>query len=78
MIIICRCILAVVNIPFGMAREHTQKFSWQWFVAVHASIPFVGIWRKATAIPRFGIAFTIGAAILGQVGRRAGMDVEML
>merc|ERR1719152_1056477 len=57
---------AVVNIPFGMAREHTQKFSWQWFVAVHASIPFVGIWRKATAIPKFGIAFTIGAAILGQ------------
>lgn len=68
----------MVNIPFGMAREHTQKFSWQWFVAVHASIPFVGIWRKATAIPKFGIAFTIGAAILGQVGRRAGMDVEML
>ena len=57
---------AVVNVPFGMLRYHTEKYSPQWVLAVHASVPFVSLWRKAATIPKVGIAFTIGAAILGQ------------
>lgn len=43
-----------------------EKFSWQWFVAVHASIPFVALWRKATVLPKYSIAMTIASAIVGQ------------
>ena len=35
------------NLPLGAWREHTRKFSFEWFVAVHASIPFVVSLRKA-------------------------------
>ena len=37
----------MANLPLGAAREHTKKFSFEWFVAVHASIPFVVSLRKA-------------------------------
>ncbi|MGI9229463.1 MAG: hypothetical protein ACR2P9_06355 [Gammaproteobacteria bacterium] len=31
----------LINIPFGYWRETVVKFSWQWFVAVHAAVPAV-------------------------------------
>jgi hypothetical protein len=57
---------AALNIPCGMWREHTEKFSWQWIVAVHASIPFVAMLRKAVVMPKIAIACTIAMAIAGQ------------
>ena len=39
-----------VNVPFGAAREHTRKFSPAWFVAVHASIPFIAMLRKGVVM----------------------------
>jgi len=54
------------NIPLGMVREHTDKFSLNWIVVVHASIPFVATWRRATNVPNAAIALTIMAAIAGQ------------
>jgi hypothetical protein len=55
-----------------MWREHTKKFSPQWFLAVHATIPFIAMLRKAVVMPKYAIAFTIGSAVLGQaVGARA-------
>ena len=59
-------IAALVNLPFGAAREHTSKFSWQWAVAVHASIPFLAMFRKAAIMPRYAILFTVAGAVLGQ------------
>jgi hypothetical protein len=35
------------NLPIGAWREHTRKFSFEWWVALHASIPFVISLRKA-------------------------------
>eukprot|EP00271_Cylindrocystis_brebissonii_P001896 TRINITY_DN12223_c0_g1_i1.p1 TRINITY_DN12223_c0_g1~~TRINITY_DN12223_c0_g1_i1.p1 ORF type:complete len:318 (-),score=44.88 TRINITY_DN12223_c0_g1_i1:336-1289(-) len=35
-----------VNFPLGMLREHTEKFSFQWILAVHAAVPFVAMMRK--------------------------------
>ncbi len=55
-----------VNVPCGMAREHTEKFSFGWFVAVHASIPFIAMLRKAVIMPKYAILFTIATAIAGQ------------
>lgn len=57
---------AVLNVPFGMWREHTRKFSPEWFLAVHATIPFVAMTRQGIGMPKTVIFLTIGSAILGQ------------
>ncbi|KAJ6901925.1 hypothetical protein NC651_019655 [Populus alba x Populus x berolinensis] len=60
------------NVPLGIWREHTKKFSPSWFAAVHAAVPFIAMLRKSILMPKSAMAFTIGASILGQViGSRA-------
>jgi hypothetical protein len=60
------------NVPLGIWREHTQKFSVQWFAAVHAAVPFIGMLRKSVLMPKTAMALTIAASILGQtIGSRA-------
>ncbi|XP_027360146.1 uncharacterized protein LOC113868606 [Abrus precatorius] len=61
-----------VNVPFGMWKEHTKKFSLSWFAAVHAAVPFIAMLRKSVVMPKSAMALTIAASILGQViGSRA-------
>lgn len=31
----------ILNLPFGMWRAKTKKFSLQWFLSIHVPIPFV-------------------------------------
>ena len=63
--------VGLLNAPFGAAREHVPKFSPEWFVAVHATIPFVAALRKALLMPRWAVALTVASAIAGQlVGSR--------
>ena len=38
-------LVSVLNIPFGYWRAKVEKFSWQWFVAIHVPIPFVVLIR---------------------------------
>lgn len=60
------------NVPLGVWREHTQKFSLAWFTAVHAAVPFIAMLRKSVMMPKTAMALTIGASILGQaIGSRA-------
>ncbi|KAG9139062.1 hypothetical protein Leryth_022566 [Lithospermum erythrorhizon] len=60
------------NIPLGIWREHTKKFSPSWFAAVHAAVPFIAMLRKTILMPKSAMALTIAASILGQViGSRA-------
>lgn len=60
------------NIPLGIWREHTEKFSSSWFAAVHAAVPFIAMLRKSVVMPKTAMALTIAASILGQViGSRA-------
>jgi len=60
------------NVPLGVWREHTCKFSLAWFIAVHAAVPFIAMLRKAVVMPKAAMALTIAASILGQViGSRA-------
>lgn len=56
----------MANVPCGMWREHTKKFGPEWFIAVHATIPFVAMLRKAVLMPRWAILLTIAGAIAGQ------------
>lgn len=61
-----------LNVPLGIWREHTEKFSPAWFTAVHASVPFIAMMRKAVHMPKYVMAYTFAASILGQViGSRA-------
>lgn len=60
------------NVPLGIWREHTEKFSPSWFAAVHAAVPFIAMLRKSVLMPKSAMAFTIAASVLGQViGSRA-------
>ncbi|CAJ1976779.1 unnamed protein product [Sphenostylis stenocarpa] len=60
------------NVPLGIWREHTKKFSPAWFAAVHAAVPFIAMLRKSVLMPKSAMAFTIAASVLGQViGSRA-------
>ncbi|XP_065878303.1 uncharacterized protein [Euphorbia lathyris] len=61
-----------VNVPLGVWKEHTKKFSLSWFAAIHAAVPFIAMLRKSVLMPKTAMALTIGASILGQViGSRA-------
>lgn len=57
----------MLNMPFGGLREHVDKFSPEWFLAVHATIPFVAALRKAVLMPRWAVALTIASAVAGQI-----------
>ncbi|EPS63542.1 hypothetical protein M569_11242, partial [Genlisea aurea] len=62
----------VANIPLGVWREHTEKFSVSWFAAVHAAIPFIAMLRKSVVMPKTAMALTIVGSVLGQmIGSRA-------
>ncbi|KAH0659206.1 hypothetical protein KY289_027954 [Solanum tuberosum] len=61
-----------VNIPLGIWREHTDKFSLSWFTAVHAAVPFIAMLRKSVVMPKSAMALTIAASVFGQIiGSRA-------
>jgi hypothetical protein len=53
--------------PCGAVREHFEKFSLGWFIAVHATIPFVAMLRKAVIMPKYAMVITFAAAVIGQV-----------
>lgn len=57
-----------LNIPFGYLRKFTNKFTFCWFLSIHAPVPFV-IWIRGS----FGIDLTwslvpvlFGSFFLGQ------------
>lgn len=54
------------NVPCGAWREHCRKFSPEWIVAVHLSVPFIAMLRKAALMPKYAMIFTIAASIVGQ------------
>lgn len=57
----------LVNVPFGWYRiKYTEKFTWQWWVAIHASIPAMFYLRRRMALPKAAIPFSIAAAVCGQ------------
>jgi hypothetical protein len=55
------------NIPPGMLKEHFDKFSPQWILAVHISLPVVAALRKATRLPPYAILVTVAGSVLGQI-----------
>ena len=58
------CLL--VNIPMGRMRERCRKFSWQWLLWVHASIPLIVALRIGWRLHPIAIPINIASAIAGQ------------
>jgi hypothetical protein len=56
----------LVNVPMGARRERCRKFSWQWILWVHASIPLIIALRLGLHLPAIAIPINIAAAVLGQ------------
>jgi len=69
MLLLIAFITLIINVPFGFWRQGLQKFSVNWYIAVHAAVPIViamrilaGIeWRIAT------IGFLVLSYFLGQL-----------
>jgi len=58
------CLL--VNIPMGVMRERSRKFSLQWILWIHASIPLIIALRIGLHLHWIAIPINIAAAIVGQ------------
>ena len=65
-ILLVSIICLLVNIPMGMMRERARKFSLQWILWVHASIPLIVALRLWLRLHPAAIPINIAAAVLGQ------------
>lgn len=65
-ILLVSAICLLVNIPLGMMRERSRKFSWQWICWIHASIPLIIAMRFWLHLSSIAIPINIAAAVLGQ------------
>lgn len=66
-----------VNLPFGYWRDGVVKFSLAWFVAVHAAVPLVLLYRtwfeipfEWTVLPFAVLAYFAGQAVGARWRRR--------
>ncbi len=56
-----------INIPLGYLRENSPKFSFKWFLWIHASIPFIIFLRHSLETSKLFIPVSITLAIYGQL-----------
>ena len=66
-ILLVSVVCLLVNIPMGMMRERSRKFSIQWILWVHASIPLIIALRIGLHLHWIAIPINIASAVLGQV-----------
>ncbi len=59
----------LVNVPFGFWRGGTRRFSWRWFLAVHAPVPLVATMRYLAGVHWSAVTFPIliGSYFAGQL-----------
>jgi len=63
----------LLNLPLGRWRARCRRYSFAWFVAIHASIPVIVGLRIGFGIPWGWAPLFVGAAVVGQLsGGRAG------
>ena len=65
-ILLISVVCLLVNIPMGMMRERSRKFSLQWMLWVHASIPLIIALRIGLHLHWIAIPINIASAVLGQ------------
>ncbi len=59
----------IINLPFGFWRKNVEKFSLQWFLAIHLPVPFIIALRIMAGIGFKFITYPIllGSDLLGQI-----------
>jgi len=57
----------LLNVPLGMWRAGAPKFSVKWFVAIHASVPFIAALRIFCDVSPWFIPLFLALAITGQI-----------
>ncbi len=66
----------LINLPCGVWRSHCTRLSWQWFAALHISIPLVILIRMAAGLSWTAAPSTLAGAAFGQViGGRVGQSL---
>ncbi len=56
-----------VNVPLGYLRRRARRYSWQWFVWIHLSIPLIATCRILSGFGWAVVPWLILAAVTGQV-----------
>ena len=70
-VVVVALVSFLANIPLGLWRSHQRRFSLKWFVAVHASVPFIIALRIWLDTDTAYILLFILLAVAGQlVGAR--------
>jgi hypothetical protein len=61
-------IVFLMNIPFGIWRDRSRKFSWQWILAIHLPVPMIIGLRLVSGLgfQLYTFPVMIGAFFLGQ------------
>lgn len=58
----------MVNLPLGYLRAGTRRYTFDWFVYVHLSVPLIAFLRIESRVSPWAIPAFIGCAVLGQLG----------
>jgi hypothetical protein len=64
----------LLNLPFGYARSKAKRYSFRWFLFIHAPIPIIFIVRTFSHIQLIYIPIFVVAAVIGQI---AGGKLEL-
>lgn len=56
----------ICNLPLGRWRSTVKKFSFNWFLAVHLSIPLIIFLRIKFGLSAWDIPLNLAAAVAGQ------------
>lgn len=57
----------VLNLPLGMWRTKTKKFSVLWFVSIHLAVPLIYFLRVRSELPLWSIPILVLVSVLGQL-----------
>jgi ABC-type spermidine/putrescine transport system permease subunit I len=64
----------LLNLPFGYARSKAKRYSFRWFLFIHAPILVIFLVRTISHIEMRYIPFFVVAAVLGQIlGGKLGL-----
>jgi len=66
-IVLIAVLAFLLNLPLGLWRSRHKKFSFVWFVSIHASVPFLIALRIWLKTPHIYIPLFIALAVLGQL-----------
>jgi len=57
----------LLNLPFGYARARAKKYSFRWFLYIHAPIPIIFIARTLSHVQIIYVPIFVVAAVIGQI-----------